>query len=384
MHKSSYHVLLSFILFALLISNNIKAQNKSFWELNYNIGTSVFLGDIKQNQWLPANDEWRLGTGVQFGKQISYVFGIRGQLLYGQMAGKRTQWNRYFQSEYFETNVNATVSLNNLFGTKRSDRLFNIYLIGGIGVTQYNTSVYELGTNKFITRVGKGGVNGNGTGFGGRTLEGILTAGMGIDFRINDNIHINFESVHRGMNSDAFDAWEKGFPYDIYNYTSIGVSWRIVMQNRKQKVETINQARPQEIKQVFINHEETVPDTIEQVVIRYVKYVEPEETAEIKESFQPKKSETILPEQHEVEFRVQILAKLNTSVSINYLSKKYGIPADQIQEGRHALYFTYSVGSFASYEKAQEKRDLIRTKYGISDAFVTAYYKGIRLEQIPK
>jgi len=381
MQKSSYHILLSLILFVLLISNEIKAQDKSFWELNYNLGTSVFLGDIKQNQWLPANDEWRLGTGVQFGKQISYVFGIRGQLLYGQMAGKRTQWNRYFQSEYFETNINATLNFNNLFGTKRSDRLFNIYMIGGIGITQYNTSVYELGTNKFIKRIGKGGPGGNGSGFGGRTLEGILTAGLGVNLRINDYIHLNLESVHRGMNSDAFDTWENGFPFDIYNYTSIGVSWRIVYQHHKQKAES--ETRPQEIKQVFINREETVPDTIEQVVIRYIKYVEPEETPEIEESIQLKKNETTLPEQSEIEYKVQILAKLGTPASINYLSRKYGIPADQIQEGRHAMYYTYSVGLFTSYEKAREKRDLIRTKYGITDAFVIAYYKGIRLKKIP-
>jgi len=199
------------LLFISLVS---LSQNKSYWELNGNFGASLFYGDIKQYQWVPAKEEWRFGGGVQFGRQFSYVFGLRGQFLYGKLKGVKKEWDTYFTSDYYETNLNVTMNLNNLFGkNKRSDRFFNVYLLAGIGLTQYNSTIYELSTDKIIARVG----HGYGSGIKGRTLEGILTGGLGVDFRINDNFRINLETANRAMNSDFMDHWVNGFKYDIYN-----------------------------------------------------------------------------------------------------------------------------------------------------------------------
>ncbi len=382
---------LLFIFGLILPASEINAQNKSYWEVNFNGGPSIFFGDIKQYTIVPVSNyenEWRFAGGLQFGRQLSYIFGVRGQALYGQVAGTRREWNRYFQSDYIETNLNLTVNINNIFGQKRSDRFFNVYLITGIGLTQYNSTVYQLGTNKVLAKVGQG----HGKGINGRTLEGILTAGMGADFRITDNFHVNLESVHRGMNSDFYDHWVNGFPFDIYNYTSIGVSWRFGL-NKKSKAppyapekteDYFEEVEPdtngqddEEVTEEAIgiaefNNEEPLqpPDSVtETVIVDTVTVVE-----------QPEPVVNLKPNP---EYRVQIRAKFGKPLSRDKLSAQYGIPVEEILEDRHNGYYIYTVGSYATYDEAKDRRNKLRNVNGIYDAFVVAFNECGRLDKLP-
>ncbi len=386
----AFTAILTFVLF---LPSGLKAQDKSYWELNLNGGTSIFFGDIKQYQWVPVSNnenEWRFGAGLQFGRQLSYVFGVRGQALYGQLAGTKREWKRYFQSDYIETNLNFTVNFNNIFGAKRSDRFFNLYMITGVGLTQYNTTVYELGTNKTVAMVG----NGYGKGIGGRTLEGILTVGMGADLRINDNLHVTLESVNRGMNSDAYDHWEKGFPFDVYNYTSLGLSWRFGVGKTKPppyhntgeetpyyddyNTDTTSQTED------MITPEPVQPG--QQVEVLQIEEQQPvappvvvsDTTSMAAQDQQPKQ-----PVKPDPEYRVQIKAKYGKPLSREKLSVQYNIPIDEIMEDRHNGYYIYTVGSYATYNEARDRRNVIRNVNGIYDAFVVAFNKCGRLDKLP-
>jgi len=92
-----------------------------------------------------------------------------------------------------------------------------------MGLTNYNTEVYDLSTKQVVQNVG----NGSGKGIGGSTLQGIMTGGLGLDFRLSDKINLNLESANRIMNSDDMDGRVSGFIYDVYNYTSIGLSYKL-------------------------------------------------------------------------------------------------------------------------------------------------------------
>ena len=93
------------------------SPNSSFvshWQIQADVGTSLFFGDIKEYQWWPVStyeNEWRLGFGLQLSKQLSPVFGLRGQGLYGQLAGTRRIRNKHFTNDYFEFNLNTTINL---------------------------------------------------------------------------------------------------------------------------------------------------------------------------------------------------------------------------------------------------------------------------------
>jgi len=381
-----------------------KSSFVSYWQIQGDVGTSLFFGDIKQYQWWPVHNyenEWRLAFGLQLNKQISPVFGIRGQGLYGSLAGTRRTWNKHFDNDYFELNLNTTINLNNIFARYRNDRFLNAYIIFGLGLTNYNTSVYELGTNKLIQSVG----GGNGKGFGGRTLEGIMLGGLGLDFRLGDNISLNLETANRAMNSDMLDGHIGGFKYDVYNITTVGIAYKFGYAKRdrsstpKEKSSTKSRKREGDIETAEYDYSEQPiqpplikPDVL---VIAPITQREPvqEKVIIIEEPIyqepvyqEPVYEEVIVmedPVRPNFEYRVQVRAKLGNAISVNHLSDIYNISVNQIRQDRHNGYFIYSVGSFDTYEQARAKRNELRSNNGITDAFVVAFRNGTRLDKLP-
>ncbi len=392
--------LLTFTVFFILISTGIKAQSynsssfRSYWQLNANGGTSIFFGDIKQYKIWPVSNyenEWRYAGGLQLVKQISPIFGLRGQALYGQLAGTRRSSNKYFESNYYEFNLNTTVSLRNIFVRYRAGQLWNIYLTLGIGITNYNTEVRDLTTKKVIQKVGYG----NGKSFGGRTLEGIAIVGLGMDFRIDDKWSITLESANRIMNADAMDGRISGFKYDIYNYTSAGIAFKFGKSNKVKNTEGYSYFKKKDNSseketQEYQYNKPIEPPQIDLLNIAPVTAAMPvsppiQEVTVIEEPVEvivvtPKPNET----NFELEYRVQISAKYNRAISIQHLSNLYNIPVSEIKENTYNGYFIYTVGSFRTYEEARERRNQLRSYNGISDSFVVAFRNGQRLSKLPQ
>ncbi len=384
----------------LLVNQMVTAQGGAApnWQININGGTSLFFGDMKQYRFWPVTNnenEWRLGAGLMVSRQFSPVFGLRGQGLFGQLSGTRRSANKFFENDYLEFNLNGTLNINNLFGQKRDDRFMNIYLTGGIGIINYNTTVYALDTKKQIASVG----NGNGKGIGGRTLEGILTGGIGVDFRLSDKLSINLETANRIMNSDMMDHWVNGFPYDVYNYTSIGLSYRFGMKSRSRGVSPSTYQRniPQEQYEVEPKKEHPVevtqpskepipvPVPVETHKEKPVEVIVPPEPKPEPEKVEPEV--VVVNEQpapvRQFEYRVQIRARYNRPLSLAYISSKYNIPQEDIREDMHNGYYIYTVGSFDTYEQAREERNRLRAYHGVTDAFVVAFRNGERLDKLP-
>ncbi len=391
--------------FFTLISTGIKAQSynktgssRSYWQLNVNGGTSVFFGDIKQYKIWPVSNyenEWRYAGGFQLVKQITPVFGLRGQALYGQLSGTRRSSNKYFETNYYEFNLNTTISLRNIIVRYRSSQLWNIYLTLGIGITNYNTEVKDLTTKQVIQKVGYG----NGKSFGGRTLEGIATVGLGLDFRLDDKWSLTLESANRIMNSDAMDGRISGFKYDIYNYTSAGIAFKFSRSNKvkntegysyfKKKDKSSEQdekdyqySKPIEPPQIDLLN--VAPVTAAMPVSPPIQEVtvvqEPVEIILVNPQPDVNKTET----NYGLEYRVQISAKYDRVISIQHLSNLYNIPASEIKENTYNGYFIYTVGSFRTYEEARERRNQLRSYNGISDSFVVAFRNGQRLSKLPQ
>jgi hypothetical protein len=190
-----------------------KTENNRFWELSVFTGPSIFMGDIKYYRMVPARDEWRMAYGFSAGRRLSAVFGVKGMLTAGKLAGKQKSGNYRMESRYREMNLSGILYLDNLFGKKRTDRLIQPYLIAGLGLVFYNTDLFTQQPDAKIQN-------------SGNKTEGILLLGLGIDFRINKQWVITAESANRGMQSDHMDLWVSGYPYDVYNITSIGIKFR--------------------------------------------------------------------------------------------------------------------------------------------------------------
>jgi hypothetical protein len=389
------------IAFFALVNTTIVAQSynksssfKSYWQINASGGTSLFFGDIKQYQFWPVSsneNEWRFAGGLMLNKQISPVFGIRGQAIYGNLAGTRRSWNKYFESNYIEFNLNTTVSIRNIISKYKAKQFWDAYIIVGIGITNYNTELKDLTTKQVLREVGYG----NGKSFGGRTLQGILTGGLGLDFRLSDKWNINLESSNKIMNSDDMDAWVSGFIYDVYNYTSIGISYKFGVKKKSKENDEYNyfETKENNIRETEYDYYGTNPveppkvDALDITPIVAVSTYKEEPTEVIVVTEEPLESiiieEEVVTLLNTLEYRVQISAKYNRELSIQNLGVKFNIPTNQIKENNYNGFYIYTVGSFTTYEQAREKRNQLRHN-GIGDAFVVAFKDGHRLNKLPQ
>lgn len=396
--KSSTYRIIS-LLWLMIVGSNLGLFAQSFnsssdfqrhWIVNASGGTSLFFGDIKQYQYWPVSNyenEWRFAGGLQLGMQISPVFGVRAQGLIGNLAGTRRPSNRYFEASYIELNANSTISIRNIITHFRSTQFWDAYVIFGIGLTNYNSELMELSTKKTIRKVGYG----NGGGLGGRTIEGILIGGLGMKFRLSDQWSVALESANRGMNSDLLDGSEGGFKYDVYNVSSVGITYKFGQRTREKKSEEFNYfesgkktpsereyddqpVQPAEIDMLFI-----APPVLSQPVEPQKKEIREQVVVEeVIEQPVPVKEIS-----KGLEYRVQIRAKYGNAISIQKLSDTYNLPSAQIKQNLHNGFYIYTVGSFSNYESAREKRNELRSQNGIVDAFVVAFKDGQRLNKLP-
>ena len=82
-----------------------------------------------------------------------------------------------------------------------------------------------------------------------------------------------------------------------------------------------------------------------------------------------------------LEFRIQVRAARQAIEPIQRLAEKYNI-TDEIKEDFIGNWYRYSIGSFQTYENAKEFRNLLIADNGVRDAFIVAFYKGERLNEL--
>ena len=358
--------------------------------LTVGFGPTLFFGDVKQYQYYPLNNyesEWKFGGSLMLEYPISPVFSIRGQGLYSELAGTRRAWNKYFNSELIEFNLNTAINLNNLIGGFRPNRSWNINLVVGVGLVNYNTTVYELGTNKVLAERGFG----NGSGIGGRMLEGLLMGGIGFDYHFNKNWSVRLETANRALNSDLLDNHANSFKYDVYNHTSLGLSYTFKSSGQNIKMvpesepglilvdqEAEESASPVEVKK------ESGFDGFNRVID--VLDIEPESEPEaqvIVEEVIVKEAPEPQPNYTGTEYRVQIRARYGRQISKQELAKSYNLSTADIMENTYNGYYIYTVGSYNTYDQAAQRRNVIRSSNGVYDAFIVAFRNGVRLSKLP-
>ena len=212
-------------------NSNEKTHFRGYWSINLNAGANLFWGDLRQNTFIPVfknENELKIGYGLILNRQISPVFGIRGQVMNGQLSGTKRSINRYFIADILESNFNATINFSNLFFQYKPERLFSLYGIVGVGLTYWCTKVKTLGTNKIISE------NGCGSGLLKRTREGVIPIGLGLDFHLKDNWMLNLEGTLHGVNSDELDMTVGSSKFDMYSCISLGVTYKF--NNRSKRI----------------------------------------------------------------------------------------------------------------------------------------------------
>lgn len=190
---------------------------------------NLFYGDIQQYEWgVPYREDYRAAYGLIFRKQITPVFGLGWQLLNGKLHGTKIHdreggtLNLMFDASVFEYNMHSFIDVSSLFAGYNPNRRLTVYSIAGLGFSNWKTELRDYKTGKLIRENGF-----SGKGPGKRTTEVVVPVGMGLRFNINDRIALNYEGTLRGVYSDILDATEGGFKYDIYSYSSLGLTYNL-------------------------------------------------------------------------------------------------------------------------------------------------------------
>lgn len=369
-------IALVILLSSLQLHSQITEEKKSFWSgwsVNINAGASLAYTDIDNYRFYRVfsnNSEWRLGYGIMLQKRVHPLMQLRGQFLYGELSGTKRRYNYWFEADYFETSLSGTLDLIGLFGGSKV-RLVNFYGMLGIGFTQWRTDLKTHDNNEPI------GGNGNqGSGIGGRTLEGVIPFGLGLDFNVSYHWNINVEASLRMVNSDLLDAKEAGFQYDFYSYNFVGITYKFKKKRKKEPeippAPLIAKEEPQELKRA----EPTEKPEEKRVVVN-------EEQQNLLKLLQEKmleeEAKTGMYESpwNEVEFTVQVAAS-RTAVDPSYFQEKFNI-SGEIRRTHSEGWYYYTIGKYVKYWRAREYRNILLTRNNTQGAFVVAFKNGKRL-----
>jgi opacity protein-like surface antigen len=92
------------------------------------------------------------------------------------------------------------------------------------------------------------------------------------------------------------------------------------------------------------------------------------------------KKDTVF-EKPDIEYRVQITAGYKSKIPIETLAARFKLNVE-FREDCITNWCHYSVGSFETYEQAREYKNLLMSEHGARDAFIVAFYKGKRMNQL--
>jgi tetratricopeptide (TPR) repeat protein len=198
--------------------------------------------------------------------------------------GLKYKWK--YESDYFHNPMlNATLNLSHLIGGYNPERVVNFKLIAGIGVVFTQGMLTDQETGSLID---PGTLNPEAldhlseppdptTGIGGRDDElyypdNVVTfnvpLGLGVDFRVSDQFEINLENIFCGTGSDAIDNFKDDagnafFNNDMYNYTSLGLTYKFGQgDNLKKMIERYDEVKYEVTPDPLVNTCTDIPVTI--------------------------------------------------------------------------------------------------------------------------
>jgi hypothetical protein len=377
------------------------------WSAGIGGGPNIFFGDLKVNRYWPANsnmDEWRYAGSFYLIRQLSHVFALRGQVLYGELSGTKRIYkgggtcSQYFDATVLEYNLNTTINFSNLLFRYKPKRIFFIYGTVGAGFSNWITKKKDLQTHQEI--------GGNGS-WENWTTELVVPAGLGAYFNIHDRVNLGLEWTLRGVNSDRLDATVGGFPYDMYSFLSLNL---VVNFNRYNPVKLdavessmppVKLPRPENLIQ---KPQKAAPRTTprdtgsvvkpapgqvkelpqEQIriipppVLKDTAHKEPPKTGTVQE-----KPAVIPAKGADVFYRVQVFASSNGQRTPESL-KAYFKLSQPVTREQSEGYYRYYVGEFESEPEANQFADALRARPGLQGAFVVKYVNGRRELTHPK
>ncbi len=212
-------IIVLFALFTLSTQTTVIAQTEEHaknhpWSVGFDVGGSLYQGDFYKDNffWISSENEVRPSIDINITRSFGYIFETQAQFVLGNLCGVYVDGYKYFESKYTEFNIQGMLNVSNLFGNKRNDRLITLLFPVGIGMINYNSTLYEYDRKTEVD---------NGSGM----LPALLLGGRA-NIYVSPRWYIQMSSISRITFSDKLDTFERN-KNDVYNYSSIGFGYRL-------------------------------------------------------------------------------------------------------------------------------------------------------------
>ncbi len=344
-----------FLIFPIYLSaqSNLKLGTRfgDNWFIGLSGGPTFFSGDLNINRFLPQAGDLTFAGSFTFGRRVSNVFSLRGQVLYGALAGKKstrmdgTPVDTSFNSTIIDGNVNTMINFSNLIGGFNPKRTFFVYGTVGIGAFYWKTTLKDLPTGIVVPN---GALSGK--------VAAVIPVGFGAYYSIANKVNIGLEYTLRPITSDMVDGIDDGFKVDMYSFLSLNITLNLNKATRK----TPDVVDYKKDGPIILNLPKCDP------IPRMAK------SDMGMDKLPPPPSVGVDLSKYYL-FKVQIFAFAQRIYSPETIRKRYKIPMPVTREYSDGLY-RFIVGSTESIDEAKDIRQRM-VNAGVSDAFIVGYTK---------
>lgn len=198
-----------------------KGDFKSYMYATGELGGTALSGEVNK---IKPGFNGNLGLGLQFDK----YFGLNANIGYGTLRGEMKDVFSIKEGNYVEGDINLTISLIDLIGGYKADRLVTLTPHIGIGHIQYRTKIEKAdGQAAAIGYNNHDGNNVRGNGFGQRVIAATIPVGLQLGFNINPKWNIYLDYTAKFADSDRIDCFPAGKHNDWISNLNIGARYSI-------------------------------------------------------------------------------------------------------------------------------------------------------------
>ena len=237
MNKFTFKKLLLIITLAfsssVLTAQDVTEENqqnekfKSHMYVTGELGGTSLSGEVNK---IKPGFNGNLGLGLQFDK----YFGLNANIGYGTLRGEMKDVFSIKEGNYVEGDINLTISLIDLIGGYKADRLVTLTPHIGIGHIQYRTKIEKAdGQAAAIGYNNHDGNNVRGNGFGQRVIAATIPVGLQLGFNINPKWNIYLDYTAKFADSDRIDCFPAGKHNDWISNLNIGARYNITRNAAK-------------------------------------------------------------------------------------------------------------------------------------------------------
>lgn len=163
--------------------------------------------------------------GINLDKGLSEKVNLCVGLIGGNLQGAESApYFSEFKSDFFQVQTLGVLNISRYFITSYHKNVFELKFYGGVGMIWFHTSVYDLKTGKQLRATSESDskhttlfqLTGNGIGDSGiyYTRELVIPLGFKADYKLNDNMSLNFDVGYNWVNNDKLDGTT---PYNLLN-----------------------------------------------------------------------------------------------------------------------------------------------------------------------